>query len=190
MAFSCNRYPSALISRSPQTLRGRSDPNRARQVWSSSSRPRFPRFSICAERPSLSANEHFIRARSFSGWTHTLLVSRATASPRKRHRGAVRHLVIANVWVPFLSLATPSSPHDRSKGIFRRAPQPSRLGPNRKRQSSPLIVIAILCATNRASSGQLSASSKLSWHREFESAPPQRSVSCEPNLFSVSPPAA
>ena len=26
-------------------------------------------------------NEHFIRSRSFSGWTHTLLVSRATASP-------------------------------------------------------------------------------------------------------------
>jgi hypothetical protein len=28
-------------------------------------------------------NEHFIRSRSFSGWTHTLLVSRATASPRE-----------------------------------------------------------------------------------------------------------
>jgi hypothetical protein len=41
---------------------------------------------------------------------------------------------------------------------------------------------AILCATNRASSGQLSASSKLSWHREFESAPLQQSVSCEPHF--------
>ena len=29
----------------------------------------------------MSDNEHFIRSRSFSGWTHTLLVSRATASP-------------------------------------------------------------------------------------------------------------
>ena len=26
-------------------------------------------------------NEHFTRSRSFSGWIHTLLVSRATASP-------------------------------------------------------------------------------------------------------------
>jgi hypothetical protein len=26
-------------------------------------------------------NEHFIRTRSFSGWTHTLLVSRATKCP-------------------------------------------------------------------------------------------------------------
>jgi hypothetical protein len=38
----------------------------------------------------MSNNEHFIRSRSFSGWTHTLLVSRATASPRKRHPGSVR----------------------------------------------------------------------------------------------------
>jgi hypothetical protein len=30
IAFSCSRYPSALISRSPQTLRGRPDPNRSR----------------------------------------------------------------------------------------------------------------------------------------------------------------
>jgi hypothetical protein len=81
IAFSCSRYPSALISRSPQTLRGRPDPNRSRQVWSSSSGPRVPRFSICADRPSMFDNEHFIRSRSFSG-THTLLVSRATASPR------------------------------------------------------------------------------------------------------------
>src|SRR5260370_28923920 len=38
----------------------------------------------------MSANEHFIRSRSFSGWTHTLLVSRPTASPKKRHLGAVQ----------------------------------------------------------------------------------------------------
>jgi hypothetical protein len=44
--------------------------------------PSFPRFSISAEGPPLSANEHFIRSRSFSGWTHTLLVSRRAASPR------------------------------------------------------------------------------------------------------------
>src|SRR5260370_41555185 len=48
------------------------------------------RFSTCAERPSIFANEHFIRSRSFSGWTHTSLVSRATASPKKRHVGAVQ----------------------------------------------------------------------------------------------------
>jgi hypothetical protein len=42
---------------------------------------REPRFSIWAERPSLSANKHFMCSRSFSGWTHTLLVSPATASP-------------------------------------------------------------------------------------------------------------
>jgi hypothetical protein len=57
MAFSCSRYPSALINRSPQTLRGRSDPNRSRQVWSSPSEPRFARFSICAERSLRSDNE-------------------------------------------------------------------------------------------------------------------------------------
>jgi hypothetical protein len=28
-------------------------------------------------------NEHLIRSRSLSGWTHTLLISRATASPRE-----------------------------------------------------------------------------------------------------------
>ena len=38
---------------------------------------------FCNERPSMSDNEHFIRSRSFSGWTHTLLVSRSTASPRE-----------------------------------------------------------------------------------------------------------
>src|SRR6266481_473386 len=48
------------------------------------------RFSTCAVRHAMSANEHFIRSRSFSGWTHTSLGSRPTASPKKRHLGAVQ----------------------------------------------------------------------------------------------------
>src|SRR5216683_975045 len=48
------------------------------------------RFTMRTERPSTSANEHFIRSRSFSGWTHTWLVSRPTASPKERHLGAVQ----------------------------------------------------------------------------------------------------
>src|SRR5258708_28464358 len=96
IAFSCSRYPSALISRSPQTLRGRSDSNRSRQAWSSCSRPRFPRFSISAERPSMFDNEHFIRfplllrvdthIARFAGYSQSLETTRAarlTFSPEK-----------------------------------------------------------------------------------------------------------
>jgi hypothetical protein len=65
-------------------------PNKARQVWSSPSGSRVRRFSISTERTSMSDDKHFIRSRSFSGWTHTLLVWRPTASPKKRHVGAAR----------------------------------------------------------------------------------------------------
>jgi hypothetical protein len=40
-------------------------------------------FDLRRETPMFD-NEHFILSRPFSGWTHTLLVSGATASPRKR----------------------------------------------------------------------------------------------------------
>jgi len=56
-----DRGPSGR-TRQPETQGcGRSDPNRSRQAWSSCSRPRFPRFSICAEKPSMSDKRHFIR---------------------------------------------------------------------------------------------------------------------------------
>jgi hypothetical protein len=42
----------------------------------------------------MSDNEHFIRSRSFSGWTHTLLVSGATASPWKRPRSGPADLEV------------------------------------------------------------------------------------------------
>ena len=44
-------------------------------------------------------NEHFIRSRSFSGWTHTLLVSRATASPWKRPLRSA-DLDVDDLWRP------------------------------------------------------------------------------------------
>src|SRR6202022_3234991 len=83
----------------------------------------------------MSDNEHFIRSRSFSGWTHTLLVSRATASPRKRPLSGTADLDVDDLWRP---LALPARLSLRRKEMRLRSRKHARNEGSRRFRSAPL----------------------------------------------------
>ena len=110
------------------------------------------------------------RMGSFGIWTLRSLAVNSSSARFKRRWSIPWHLpdVLAFLGPAAGACCAAVSPQ---AAHFRRALQPHRGSGRTEATILSAYLIAILCTTNRASSGQLSASSKLSWHREFESAP-------------------